>query len=386
MQKHVKPPQVDYGSEQAAMERYLAEGHARAMALDNRGPLRFTPDGRIHPDILDSYGRHGFYILEGVFGPQELAEIEADVLDILERLPVGRTATVDAHGRPALGIDCAVSPFHWSKPLGDPAGGTSFADGRHPVKMFEPKPAEDAPEEAVYLMLGTLQFSEATLRAYAHPGLLAMAAAVNGDDFVPYNEAYFIKEPGLGASVAWHQDGVSGWARPDWDQGTHGFNFMGQIYGSTAANGVWVVPGTHAQGRVDIKAMVAAAGTERLPQAVPIVCAPGDVCITNRQALHGSFANTSPDWRITVNFGFNRRASVVGASVNNGPKSPSTYTDAVVDKRAEMIGLAIDARAQRFPDEVPFVYHPHAKAGRTFRWDDAARAAIRDYNLLDLRT
>jgi len=34
-----------------------------------------------------------------------------------------------------------------------------------------------------------------------------------------------------------------------------------------------------------------------------------DVTMTSRQALHGSFANTSKDWRVTVNFGFHRRAS-----------------------------------------------------------------------------
>ena len=144
--------------------------------------------------------------------------------------------------------------------------------------------------------------------------MLAVAAAVNGDDFVPFNEALFIKEPGRGASVAWHQDGMTHWDSPDWDQGSHGFNFMAQLYGCTPANGVWVVPGSHKLGKADIKAMVAAAGTERLPQAVPIICKPGDVAITNRQTVHGSFANTSPDWRVTLNFGFHRRRSVLGVA------------------------------------------------------------------------
>lgn len=64
------------------------------------------------------------------------------------------------------------------------------------MKMFEPKPAHDAPKEIVYLILGSLQFSEAALRVYGHPHLLAIAAAVNGEDFVPFNEALFIKAPG----------------------------------------------------------------------------------------------------------------------------------------------------------------------------------------------
>src|SRR3712207_8288336 len=45
----------------------------------------------------------------------------------------------------------------------------------------------------------------------------------HGDDFVPFNEALFIKEPGLGASVAWHRDGTTHWDAPDWDEGMHGF-------------------------------------------------------------------------------------------------------------------------------------------------------------------
>ena len=33
-----------------------------------------------------------------------------------------------------------------------------------------------------------------------------------------------------------------------------------------------------------------------------MVCDPGDVVMANRQALHASFPNTSPDWRVTINF------------------------------------------------------------------------------------
>jgi hypothetical protein len=49
-----------------------------------------------------------------------------------------------------------------------------------------------------------------------------------------------------------------------------------------------------------------------------------------------------------------------------------------------MIGYGIDARRQRFPDETPFVYKPHADAGLVYRWDDKAKAGVKDYNLLDL--
>lgn len=375
----------DADAQARAMREYLREGEARAMALGNRGPIRFDAQGRVHPDILEAYRRCGFYVFEGVLSKDELADIERDIRDnVLDRLPVRRGARVDARGRPAIGVDNEAPTLFWSRPLADPFGGTTLANGRHPVKMHEPTAAADAPEEIVYLILGSLQFSEAHLRVYGHPGLLAVAAAVNGDDFVPFNEALFVKAPGLGASVAWHRDGVTHWDAPDWDEGTHGFNFMAQLYGCTPANGVWVVPGSHAMRRVDIRALCAAAGSDRLPEAVPIVCAPGDVAITNRQAVHGSFANTSADWRITLNLGFHRRRSVLGVMGGGIHAAPAVFDEARIRERARVIGYGIDARRQRYPDEAPFAYRPHAEAGLAYRWDDAARATMKDYNRLDL--
>ena len=373
---------IAYGPEEAAMQAYLRDGEARAAALGNRGPIRLGADGKIHPEILEAYWRCGFYVFEGVLGAAELADLDTDLKDILDRLPAERGAALDAKGRPALTAANTANTLFWSRPLGDPFGGTALANGRHPVKMFEPTPDAAAPKEVVYLILGSLQFSDAALRLYAHPDLLAMAAAVNGDDFVPFNEAIFIKEPGRGASVAWHQDGVTHWDSPDWDQGSHGFNFMAQLYGCTAANGVWVVPGSHKGGKADIKAMVAAAGGERLPEAVPIICAPGDVAITNRQAVHGSFANTSKDWRVTWNFGFHRRRSVLGVQGGGVHNAPAIYDEARIRQRARLIGLGIAARRQRFPEEASFAYAP--QAGEGFTWDAAAKAGLRDYNLLDL--
>jgi hypothetical protein len=48
-----------------------------------------------------------------------------------------------------------------------------------------------------------------------------------------------------------------------------------------------------------------------------------------------------------------------------------------------MIGYAIDARRRHFPDEEPYVYRPHAEAGESYRWDEAARQASFGYNLKD---
>lgn len=376
--------ETDQAENELAMRAYLRAGEQSAAVLGNRGPIRFNLDGRLHADIVEAYWHCGFYIFEGVLDADELADLEADVMDIRERLPSEQGSPVDAKGRPALAADCQGSTLFWSKPLGDPFGGTDLASGRHPVKMSEPAAAADAPKEIVYLILGDLQFSEACLRLYGHPQLLAVAAQINGEDFTPFNEALFLKEPGRGASVAWHQDGATHWDSPSWDQGSHGFNFMAQLYGCTAANGVWVVPGTHKLGKVDIKAMAAAAGSDRLPDAVPMICAPGDVAMCNRQALHGSFANTSEDWRVTLNFGFHRRSSVLGVQGGGLHNPPAVYDEARIQKRARLIAYGIDARRQRFPDETPYDYKPLHDADVQYRWNDDAKADLKDYNLLDL--
>ncbi len=116
-----------------------------------------------------------------------------------------------------------------------------------------------------------------------------------------------------------------------------------------------------------------------------MLCGPGDVGITNRQAVHGSFANTSDEWRVTINFGFHPRASVVGAR-GNGIHAPGSdqiiYDEDRVRQRSQVLGYAIEARKQRFPDETPYVYEPLANP--TFVWNDAARDSLRGYNRLDL--
>ena len=373
-----------YGEQADAMRSYLLEGQAAALALPNRGPLRFTESGALADEIRAAYSEYGFYVFENVLSAAELADIKAD-LDIMRaQFPTGPESQVNAAGEPALGADAKALTLVWSKPLGDPLGGTELANGRHQVKMFEPEADAEAPPAAPFILLGSLQFSDACLRTYAHPELLRVTESINGPDFAPFNEALFIKEPRIGAAVSWHQDGVTHWDSPDFDEDIHGFNFMAQVYGSTAVNGVWVLPGTHKQGKLDIKALVAESGSERLEGAVPIVCNPGDVVICNRQLLHGSFPNCGFEPRITVNFGFHKRSSVLGV-MGGGIHSDAQVVDVeIVARRSRAIGYAIDARKQRFPDETPYQYQPLTAAANDYRWNDAARADLKDYNLDDL--
>ena len=373
-----------YGDDADAVRHYLVQGQARALALPNRGPLRFDDVGDIHPDILDAYAEYGFYVFENAISPEELTDLQSDMADMRSRFPVHMGAEVDAEGRPALGASNKAMALQWARPLSDPLGGTELANGRHQVKLFEPKANSDAPAASPFYLAGSLQFSPACLRLYAHPGLLKMAEAVNGADFTPFHEGLFIKDAGLGAAVSWHQDGDTHWDNPDFDPDIHGFNFMGQIYGSTAVNGVWVVPGSHKDGRADIVKMVAEAGTERLPQALPIICNPGDVVINNRQLVHGSFANTGFEKRVTANFGFHRRSSVLDVKGAGIHAEAAIFDDAFIAKRSQVMGLAIAARKERFPDETPHDYKPLSNVQDGFVYDASAQNALLDYNLMDL--
>ena len=373
-----------YGEQADAMRTYLLEGQATALALPNRGPLRFTESGALAEEIRAAYSEYGFYVFENVLSAEELEDIKADLDTMRAEFPTGPESQVNAAGEPALGADAKALTLVWSKPLGDPLGGTELANGRHQVKMFEPEADAEAPPAAPFILLGSLQFSDACLRTYAHPELLKVTESINGPDFAPFNEALFIKEPGIGAAVSWHQDGVTHWDSPDFDEDIHGFNFMAQVYGSTAVNGVWVLPGTHKQGKLDIKALVAESGSERLEGAVPIVCNPGDVVMCNRQLLHGSFPNCGFEPRITVNFGFHKRSSVLGVMGGGIHSDAQVFDEEIVARRSRAIGYAIDARKQRFPDETPYHYQPLSAAANDYRWDEFARADLKDYNLDDL--
>ncbi len=373
-----------YGDDEAAMREYLVAGQARALELDNRGPLKFDDKGHLDPVIRAAYSKYGFYIFENVISTEELNDIRDDLERMREKFPTHSGAETNANGEVALGAGHQAPSLLWAKSLGDPLGGTALANGRHQVKLFEPKASSNAPEFAPFILLGSLQFSEACLRLYGHPQLLKVAADIHGEDFAPFHECLFIKDPGLGAAVSWHQDGDTHWDSSSFDEDIHGFNFMAQVYGSTAVNGVWVVPGTHKTGRANIRDMVAETGNERLPGAVPMICNPGDVVICNRQILHGSFANTGFEQRLTVNFGFHRRSSVLNVKGAGIHSASVVYDDAMIRERARLIPLAIDARQQRYPDEVAYCYKPFAHELDHYRWSPEAMAGLKDYNLQDL--
>jgi ectoine hydroxylase-related dioxygenase (phytanoyl-CoA dioxygenase family) len=373
-----------YGDEADAMKAYLVNGEKNALALGNRGPIAFDENGDLSSTIKEAYSKNGFYIFESVLNNEEVEDIKEDLENLRQQFPTGPESTLNAKGEPAMNAESKSLTLVWSKPLGDPLGGTELANGRHQIKMFEPEAKEDAPMAVPLILLGSLQFSDACLRTYAHPKLLKVAESINGKDFAPFNEALFIKEPGIGAAVSWHQDGVTHWESESFDEEIHGFNFMAQVYGSTAVNGVWVVPGTHKVGKIDIKKIVAETGSERIDGAVPIVCNPGDVVICNRQLLHGSFPNCGFEPRVTVNFGFHKRSSVIGTQGGGIHSEAQVFDDEIIERRSRSIGYAIEARKQKYPNEEAYKYYPFEQSGKSFVWNDSSREDLKDYNLEDL--
>lgn len=361
---------------------YLEDGERRAGALENRGPLRFESSGQLAREIREAYEHYGFYVFEGVVDEQEIREVEAELDDVIERAPASKNGGFDKNRRPALGMDHKRPLYIWARPLSDPLGGTPILGGRHAVRMEEPTPRAGAPKVTVCVLQYTFGVMDSALRLSAHPGMLRVAETFAGPDFVPYNDNFHVKEPGLGSSVAWHQDGITHWEHPNWYPGIHGFNLMVQLYRTTPVNALWALPGTHRSGRVDLASLAAQnGGSDRIPDAVPVLCERGDAVICNRQLVHGSFANDSPDRRVTFIWGFFPRDAVLGVENDEGIDYQHDFYDEVrIEERMRIVQIAIDARHRRWPEEEPYRYAPFLGREEEVRWSpELSRTLFRDY-------
>ena len=85
-----------------------------------------------------------------------------------------------------------------------------------------------------------------------------------------------------------------------------------------------------------------------------------------------------------MNLVFHRRSSVLGVQGPGMYSDAMFYDEALIEERTKVLGYAIDARKQRFPDEEPYQYQPFVESGKTFHWSDAVKAELKDYNLRDL--
>ena len=157
-------------------------------------------------------------------------------------------------------------------------GGTDSTGGRYPIKMKEFEAPEDAPDQVVLQISGSLQMMDSNLRLYGHPELLRVAEAINGADFVPFTDAVWVKPAHYGAAVSWHQDGVTQ-EHPDLDSGTHGFNFMAQLYPTDALNALWIIPAAMTKQSQYQTINQRQRRLRQTARAVPLLCAAGDVAV-----------------------------------------------------------------------------------------------------------
>ena len=196
-------------------EDYYFEGERRALSLGNRGPMAFDANGALAAGVAEAYWESGFYVFEGAVRGDELNELVVDFEEVLARAPASSTSRTDTAGRPAIGSEFERPSFRFARPLSDPYGGTSVSGGRYQAKMVEPEAPVDAPDEVLLNISSPLQLMDAALQLYGHPDLLRIAEQINGPDFTPFSESIWVKQPGWGPSVAWHQDGTTHWDNPD---------------------------------------------------------------------------------------------------------------------------------------------------------------------------
>ena len=349
-------------------ENYVHVGRERAIMLGNRGPLSLDDSGQLTDEILNAYHKYGFYVFTSVLSPEETNELTIELDAIMENAPVSRDKSVDQMGRPSK-----FAEYY------------SLTEDELPVCRLLSHP---------------IMMSEAALRASAHPKILKVAASINGPDFIPFTDVIQYKVSHNGAPTHWHQDGRTHWTeegaaleQPDGSGKTHGFNLSIACTSCIPENCLWVVPGSQYQWRVANGGKFPPI-TERIPEAVPVLMEPGDCVIVNRSSLHGSYPNKSSERRMTLLLGFHKRSSAVDIETTNvhafirtgtTPVSMKYTVDRVL-KRSRMIPLAIDARRQRYTEEVAFEYQGAFLGGSD--WNEQSRSEIteegKEYWQLDM--
>ncbi|MBL4670815.1 MAG: hypothetical protein JKX81_01045 [Arenicella sp.] len=73
--------------------------------------------------------------------------------------------------------------------------------------------------------------------------------------------------------------------------------------------------------------------------------------------------------------------NVMGAGIHS---EAVIYDADFIRQRSKVIGYAISARKQHFPDEVAYEYRLHSDGDEVFDWNAGRMADLKDYNLRDL--
>ena len=162
-----------------------------------------------------------------------------------------------ATAAPALGADGRDRNLGWVRPLSDPVGGTAAVNGRHPAKMIEPAAPEGAPElRRCRSSSGRCSSPRPACACTATPSCCASPRPSTATTSCRSTRRCGSSSPASAARWPGTRTAGRTGTAPTSTPARHGFNFMAQLYGCTSANGLWVVPGSHREGKVDIKAMV----------------------------------------------------------------------------------------------------------------------------------
>lgn len=191
----------------------------------------------------------------------------------------------------------------------------------------------------------------------AYPPLMgAIGRLMDGDAFASSVHAMVVKAPREGAAVPWHQDPVHVHRFP-------AFNVDVYLDASNEDNGcLYVIPGSHLAGlfpdarREEVLQSWTRGKTTDAPDAVPVVCQPGDVVVHATTVLHGSYENHSETIRRTVYYHCDHLEDVKLAG-DHWPQRDFA-------KAMEQTKAAVDLRRARFPDETPFDYRYDPEAAR----------------------
>ena len=174
---------------------------------------------------------------------------------LLDRAPVDNGATHDHKGRPAFGQEFAKPIYSLIRPLADPWGGTKALNGRHPTKMAQPV-ADQSANKVVFLMLVCVRPCQA-----ACAFMVTRICWPQQRPSMAMTSFPITMRPSLNSPARRFRFLASRWrnalGQPRVGFGIHGFNFQVQLYDTSARSCLWVVPGTHKEGKIDIEARVA---------------------------------------------------------------------------------------------------------------------------------
>lgn len=213
-------------------------------------------------DLRERFDRDGFALVEGVFSPDEVAELEADFDRIVRQL-LASEEEIDAR---------------WSGPEMDRIG---------------------AAGTVVLHTHNVQQYSATWLRALLHPRFLDAAEALLGPDIVLHHTKLFQKPAEFGAPFPMHQD----WNYFPTEKDTMIAGIV-HVSDTTDAMGcLRVYPGTHRLGRIEgtsgnIESEMLA--HHPIEGATPVEAKAGDVLFFHYCLVHGSMPNRSDRTRKTV--------------------------------------------------------------------------------------